>query len=61
MTLAEKVRASILKGIKANTWLSKGKEGAVKKIKDAKLHLVKPDRIKGGTLSQLLNIAQLSL
>ena len=47
MTLAEKVRASILKGIKANTWLSKkGKEGAVKKIKDAKLHLVKPDRIK---------------
>ena len=45
--LAEKVRASIIKGIKANTWLSKaGKKGAIDKISTAKLHLVKPDRME---------------
>lgn len=41
--LAETVRASIIKGIEENRWLSqKGKKGAIKKIKTARLQLVKP-------------------
>ena len=45
--LAEKVRQSIVEGIKSNNWLSKaGKKGAIEKISSAKLHLVKPDRLE---------------
>ena len=45
--LAEKVRQSIVEGIKSNNWLSKaGKKGAIEKISTAKLHLVKPDRLE---------------
>jgi putative endopeptidase len=41
--LAEKVRGSIIQGVKDNEWLSKeGKEGAIKKLQSARLQLVKP-------------------
>jgi putative endopeptidase len=41
--LAETVRASILEGLKHNTWLSpKGRAGAIKKLTKAELLLVKP-------------------
>ncbi|SMF81808.1 M13 family metallopeptidase [Pseudobacteriovorax antillogorgiicola] len=43
IALAETVRGSIIDGIKDNEWLSEdGKKGAIKKIKNAKLQLVKP-------------------
>lgn len=44
MTLvAERIRSSILSGIEKNNWLSsKSKDGALKKIKMAKLQLVQP-------------------
>jgi len=43
LTVAEKVRQSILGGIKDNTWLSsKSKEGALAKISKAKLQLIEP-------------------
>ncbi len=41
--LAEKVRASIVEGVKANTWLSEqSKAGAIDKMSKARLQLVKP-------------------
>lgn len=41
--VAEKVRQSIIAGIEANTWLNpKSKEGAIKKIRTAKLQLIQP-------------------
>jgi len=41
--LAQKIRASIIRGLENNTWLSKeGKEGAIKKITTARLQLVRP-------------------
>ena len=41
--LAEKVRASIIAGVKANSWLSdEGRKGAIEKMTKAKLQLVKP-------------------
>jgi putative endopeptidase len=41
--LAETVRASILEGLKNNTWLSpKGRAGAIRKLEKAELLLVKP-------------------
>ena len=47
IALAEKVRGEILKGLKANQWLSpQGKKGAIAKITAAKLHLVAPTREK---------------
>ncbi len=43
VAMIEKVRASIIKGIQSNDWLSpKSKKAAVKKMQAAKLHLVKP-------------------
>ncbi len=43
IALAEKVRASIIEGVKANTWLSEeGRKGAIEKMTKAKLQLVKP-------------------
>lgn len=43
IALAEKVRGSIIDGVKSNQWLSaEGKKGAIEKISKAKLHLVKP-------------------
>ncbi len=57
--IAESVRASLLEGIKRNTWLSESaRKEAVNKIKSAPLRLVKPDRdedwsfAKIGTLSE---------
>lgn len=45
--MGEAVRASILAGLEKNTWLSPStKEEAIKKIKFAKLHLVKPQKEK---------------
>lgn len=45
--VAEKVRASILKGLEQNQWLSKeGKKEALAKIKRARLQLVKPHNDK---------------
>ncbi len=45
--VAERVRASILKGLENNTWLSKeGKKEALAKIKLARLQLVKPHNDK---------------
>lgn len=45
IAVGEKVRQSIVDGIKTNTWLEPAtKEEAIKKIKHAKLHLVKPQR-----------------
>ncbi len=44
VALAEKVRAEIVRGIEQNRWLdSAGRQGAVQKIKTAKLQLVKPN------------------
>lgn len=41
--VAEKIRQSIISGIEQNTWLSaKSKEGAINKIRRAKLQLVQP-------------------
>ncbi len=41
--LAEKVRASIISGVKTNNWLSEdGRKGAIEKMSKAKLQLVKP-------------------
>ncbi|MGZ6485232.1 MAG: M13 family metallopeptidase [Pseudobdellovibrio sp.] len=41
--VAAKIRQSIIDGLQHNTWLSaKGKAGAIKKIKTAKLQLVQP-------------------
>jgi len=43
IALAEKVRAEIISGLEQNTWLDRaGKQGAIDKIKTAKLQLVKP-------------------
>ncbi len=43
IALAEKVRASIIRGVEQNQWLTKaGKEGAIEKMSKAKLQLVKP-------------------
>ncbi len=43
IALAEKVRAEIIRGLEQNTWLDRaGKQGAIDKIKTAKLQLVKP-------------------
>ncbi|MBC7659391.1 MAG: M13 family metallopeptidase [Chitinophagaceae bacterium] len=43
VNLAEKVRASIIDGVKTNTWLSEeGRKGAIEKMSKAKLQLVKP-------------------
>jgi putative endopeptidase len=43
--LAEKIRASLIKGIEGNKWLSpNGKAAALTKMKVAKLQLVKPTR-----------------
>lgn len=43
IALAEKVRASIIDGVKTNTWLSEeSKKGAIEKMTKAKLQLVKP-------------------
>ncbi|MBC7659518.1 MAG: M13 family metallopeptidase [Chitinophagaceae bacterium] len=43
VALAEKVRASIIDGVKTNDWLSpEGRKGAIEKITKAKLLLVKP-------------------
>lgn len=43
IALAEKVRASIIDGVKTNTWLSEeGRKGAIEKMTKAKLQLVKP-------------------
>ena len=43
IALAEKVRASIIEGVKTNSWLSEdGRKGAVEKMSKAKLQLVKP-------------------
>lgn len=43
IALAEKVRASIIDGMRANDWLSEeGRKGAIEKISEAKLQLVKP-------------------
>lgn len=43
VALAEKVRASIIDGVKSNTWLSEeGRKGAIEKMSKAKLQLVKP-------------------
>lgn len=45
--VGESVREAIIKGLEANTWLSDStKEEAIKKIKFAKLHLVKPQTEK---------------
>jgi putative endopeptidase len=41
--LAQTIRGSIVKGLENNTWLSKeGKAGAIMKIKNARLQLVRP-------------------
>lgn len=41
--VGEKVRRAIIKGMGKNTWLSpEGREGAIKKIKNARLQMVKP-------------------
>lgn len=41
--IGEKMRATIIKGLEANTWLSKStKSEAIAKVKNAKLFLVKP-------------------
>lgn len=41
--LAEKIRKSIIEGLKENTWLSsQGKKAAIEKMKVARLQLVKP-------------------
>lgn len=46
-SLVEKVRASIIKGVKENQWLSEGaKKGAIDKMKTARLRLVKPRTAK---------------
>ncbi|RZA17591.1 MAG: M13 family peptidase [Proteobacteria bacterium] len=43
IALAEKVRASIIDGVKTNQWLSdEGRKGAIEKMTKAKLQLVKP-------------------
>ncbi len=43
IALAEKVRASIIDGVKTNDWLSEqGRKGAIEKMTKAKLQLVKP-------------------
>lgn len=43
VALAEKVRASIIEGVKSNGWLSEeGRKGAIEKMTKAKLQLVKP-------------------
>ena len=43
IALAEKVRASIIDGVKTNEWLSEvGRKGAIEKMTKAKLQLVKP-------------------
>lgn len=45
ITLAEKVRASIAQGLKANTWLSEAaRSEALNKITQAQLKLIKPDK-----------------
>jgi putative endopeptidase len=45
--MGESVRTAIISGLKDNTWLSEStKEEAIKKIKLAKLHLVKPQKDK---------------
>ncbi len=47
VALAEKVRSALLAEIKENTWLSKeSKKSALKKMKTAKLNLVKPESKK---------------
>jgi putative endopeptidase len=43
IALAESVRSSIIEGVQQNQWLTpEGKAGAIAKMKNAKLHLVKP-------------------
>ncbi len=43
IALAESVRSSIIEGVNQNQWLTaEGKAGAIAKMKNAKLHLVKP-------------------
>lgn len=43
LTVAQKIRESIIAGLKTNTWLSeKGKAGAIAKIEKAKLQLIQP-------------------
>lgn len=45
--IAQKIRESIIRGLRANTWLSAGaKKQAIKKIEMAKLYLVKPQTEK---------------
>ncbi len=47
VNMGESVRTAIIEGMQKNTWLSKPtKEEAIKKIKMAKLHLVKPQADK---------------
>lgn len=47
ISVADKIRASIIKGVESNTWLSpEGKKGALEKIKKARLFLVKPKNEK---------------
>lgn len=43
--LAEKIRLAIVDGLKKNSWLSEeGRKGAIAKMAQARLHLVKPER-----------------
>lgn len=47
INMSESVRQALIQGVENNTWLSpKTKEEAIKKIKFAKLHLVKPMKEK---------------
>ncbi len=55
--LAEDVRESLVDGLKNNTWLSpKARKEAIRKITDAKLHLVKPDNEEDWNFLPVLNL-----
>lgn len=58
ITVAEKVRGSILTGIKKNDWLSEeSKKGALEKIKNAKLQLVQPTTDKEWDFKQIIELS----
>jgi putative endopeptidase len=60
VALAEKVRSALLEEIKENTWLSKeSKKNALKKMKTAKLNLVKPESKKEWDLLETANYSPL--
>lgn len=58
--LAESVRSSLLKGVKDNSWISaKGKKAAYKKMKKARMMVVKPDNMKQWDFLEAANYSPL--